>query len=233
MEVGVRAESVSPLCPTSMTSRVFTTKETRDSYKFGISYPISVFRCIDTYTRERKRSIHGGRRARCVWTAQARSDYGWPCCTCCQSEAENNIPQEAQPSNLKAGQFSSQVTCAWKRQQFFFPKIPCCKHGFVVLISSTVNQLIVTLSQDSEQSNCGPTDPFFDEQDQQEANEHGIYLFYHTSHDRDGRPMENQNRLVQFSCHSVMSDSLRPQGLQHTRLPCPSPTPGAYSTHVH
>ena len=26
-----------------------------------------------------------------------------------------------------------------------------------------------------------------------------------------------------------MSNSLRPHGLQHTRLPCPSPTPGAYS----
>ena len=26
-----------------------------------------------------------------------------------------------------------------------------------------------------------------------------------------------------------MPDSLRPQGLQHARLPCPSPTPGAYS----
>ena len=31
---------------------------------------------------------------------------------------------------------------------------------------------------------------------------------------------------VWFSC-SVMSDSLRPHGLQHARLPCPSPTPGA------
>ena len=30
---------------------------------------------------------------------------------------------------------------------------------------------------------------------------------------------------VQFSC-SVMSDSLRSHGLQHTRLPCPSPAPG-------
>ena len=29
---------------------------------------------------------------------------------------------------------------------------------------------------------------------------------------------------VQFSC-SVASDSLRPYGLQHARLPCPSPTP--------
>ena len=28
---------------------------------------------------------------------------------------------------------------------------------------------------------------------------------------------------------SVMSDSLQPCGLQHARLPCPSPTPGAYS----
>ena len=34
--------------------------------------------------------------------------------------------------------------------------------------------------------------------------------------------------LVQFS-HSVMSDSLRPHGLQHTRPPCPSPNPGACS----
>ena len=34
--------------------------------------------------------------------------------------------------------------------------------------------------------------------------------------------------LVQFSC-SVVFDSLWPHGLQHTRLPCPSPTPGAYS----
>ena len=33
---------------------------------------------------------------------------------------------------------------------------------------------------------------------------------------------------VQFS-RSVMSDSLRPHGLQHARPPCPSPTPGAYS----
>ena len=33
---------------------------------------------------------------------------------------------------------------------------------------------------------------------------------------------------VQFSC-SVVSDSSRPHGLQHTRLPCPSPTPGACS----
>ena len=33
---------------------------------------------------------------------------------------------------------------------------------------------------------------------------------------------------VQFS-HSVVSNSLRPHGLQHARPPCPSPTPGAHS----
>ena len=33
---------------------------------------------------------------------------------------------------------------------------------------------------------------------------------------------------VQVSC-SVVSNSLRPHGLQHARLPCPSPTPEAYS----
>ena len=36
------------------------------------------------------------------------------------------------------------------------------------------------------------------------------------------------NLSVQFS-HSVMSDSLQPHGLQHARLPCPSPTAGACS----
>ena len=34
--------------------------------------------------------------------------------------------------------------------------------------------------------------------------------------------------FIQFS-HSVMSNSLQPHGLQHTRPPYPSPTPGAYS----
>ena len=34
--------------------------------------------------------------------------------------------------------------------------------------------------------------------------------------------------LYQFSC-SVASDSLWPHGLQHTKLPCPSPTPGTCS----
>ena len=35
-------------------------------------------------------------------------------------------------------------------------------------------------------------------------------------------------RSVHFS-HLVMSNSLWPHGLQHTRPPCPSPTPGVYS----
>ena len=34
--------------------------------------------------------------------------------------------------------------------------------------------------------------------------------------------------LLLFSC-SVMSNSLRPHGLKHIRLPCPSPSPGACS----
>ena len=37
--------------------------------------------------------------------------------------------------------------------------------------------------------------------------------------------------LVQF-IHSVLCDSLQPHGLQPTRLPCPSPTPWAYSNSV-
>ena len=38
----------------------------------------------------------------------------------------------------------------------------------------------------------------------------------------------SQFSSVQFSC-SVVSNSLRPHGLQHDRPPCPSPTPGVYS----
>ena len=41
------------------------------------------------------------------------------------------------------------------------------------------------------------------------------------------KPLSKQFLLL-FS-HSVMSDSLRPHGLQHTRPPCPSPSPGVYS----
>ena len=37
----------------------------------------------------------------------------------------------------------------------------------------------------------------------------------------------NHSNLSQFN-HSVVSDSLRPHELQHTRPPCPSPTPGVH-----
>ena len=40
--------------------------------------------------------------------------------------------------------------------------------------------------------------------------------------------IQHHSASVQFSC-SVVSNSLRPHRLQHTRLPCPSPTPGACS----
>ena len=42
------------------------------------------------------------------------------------------------------------------------------------------------------------------------------------------KEIKGRENSVQFS-HSVVSDSLQPHGLQHARLPCPSPTPRAYS----
>ena len=42
------------------------------------------------------------------------------------------------------------------------------------------------------------------------------------------RTLNARDSSVQFS-RSVVTDSLRPCGLQYTRLPCPSPTPRAYS----
>ena len=43
-----------------------------------------------------------------------------------------------------------------------------------------------------------------------------------------GATREALGSSVQFS-RSVVSDSLRPHGLQHARPPCPSPTPRVYS----
>ena len=45
---------------------------------------------------------------------------------------------------------------------------------------------------------------------------------------RSGMTTDTSFSSVQFSL-SVMSDSLRPHELQHTRPPCPSPTPGVHS----
>ena len=49
---------------------------------------------------------------------------------------------------------------------------------------------------------------------------------------QEDMPEKNVTFTVQVS-PSVMSDSLRPHGLQHARPPCPSPTLGVYSIHVH
>ena len=53
---------------------------------------------------------------------------------------------------------------------------------------------------------------------------HCSWIFYQLSH--QGNP--TMASLLLFSS-SVVSDSLRPNELQHTRLPCPSPSPGACS----
>ena len=52
-----------------------------------------------------------------------------------------------------------------------------------------------------------------------------LYLKQVINQDLDSR---GKSASVPFSC-SVVSNSLWPYGLQHTRLPCPSPTPRAYS----
>ena len=52
------------------------------------------------------------------------------------------------------------------------------------------------------------------------------WLTHTHTHTHNG--LESIVQSAHFS-HSVMSDSLRPHGLQHARLPCPLPTLGAYS----
>ena len=41
--------------------------------------------------------------------------------------------------------------------------------------------------------------------------------------------LQVQKQQWMLFSRSVVSDFLQPHGLQHTRLPCPSPTPGVYS----
>ena len=74
-----------------------------------------------------------------------------------------------------------------------------------------------------------------------------LYLTPIVTHGRSGK-IQGENRNASFSAHtgpalsssvsntsqfssvhSVVPNSLHPHGLQHTRLPCPSPTSGIYS----
>ena len=63
------------------------------------------------------------------------------------------------------------------------------------------------------------------------------YTFFSNAHrtfSRIGHILGHKSSLssVQFS-HSVVSNTLGPYELQNTRPPCPSPSPGVHSTHVH
>ena len=49
-------------------------------------------------------------------------------------------------------------------------------------------------------------------------------IHYAHIHTLQKKNVHKNIQSVQFS-HSVMSDSLKPHGLQHARPPCPSPTP--------
>ena len=55
---------------------------------------------------------------------------------------------------------------------------------------------------------------------------------FHCPHSPSSRGSLIALQFIQFS-HSVVSDSLEPHKLQHTRPPCPSPTPGVHPNHVH
>ena len=65
---------------------------------------------------------------------------------------------------------------------------------------------------------------------QQWRNRHREQTYGHGERGGEGKMYgkSNMETYIQFS-HSVMSDSLWPHGLQHTRLPCPLPTSRVYS----
>ena len=52
-----------------------------------------------------------------------------------------------------------------------------------------------------------------------------LYTLWNVHHNK---PSYHLSPSIQFS-RTVVTDSLQAHGLQYVRLPCPSPTPGAYS----
>ena len=60
-----------------------------------------------------------------------------------------------------------------------------------------------------------------------------LSLSLFTEHPSESKKHGVQSKSKEFNSvqlsHSVVSDSLQPHGLQHARLPCPSPASGAYS----
>ena len=59
------------------------------------------------------------------------------------------------------------------------------------------------------------------------ATVHGVRHDWQTKHSTHSLILSSKSLLL-FSC-SVVSNSLRPHGLQHARLPYPSPSPGVCS----
>ena len=59
-----------------------------------------------------------------------------------------------------------------------------------------------------------------------------MFTYYSVKHNFSFRSIDSFSKIiyfsVQFSC-SVVSDSFRPHESQHTRPPCPSPSPRVYS----
>ena len=95
---------------------------------------------------------------------------------------------------------------------------PWCSFFFFNWNIEIYNVVIVSAAQQSESAPCIHDFPLF----------WISFPFRSQGHWAEFPVLNRRFSLVQFS-HSVVSKSLQPHGLQHARLPCPSPTPGAYS----
>ena len=97
-------------------------------------------------------------------------------------------------------------------------------HNFTVLIPTHL-QTSLTLKSEAtgQESSARPTYPHRTGSEREPAHlppPHGL---------REGACAHSDILSISSVQSSVESDSLQPKGLQHATLPCPSPTPGAYS----
>ena len=114
----------------------------------------------------------------------------------------------------------------------------CCHAGFSPLVANRGYSLLVVLwfslwwlllLQSMGSRACGLSTCSLGSSAQAQYLWHtGLVALLHGGSSRPGIEPVSSALPVQFS-GSVMSDSLQPHRLQHSRPPCPSPTPRVYS----
>ena len=207
-----------------MTSRVFTTKETLDSYKFGKSYTISFFRfkheqsprwqgwkvCVNqkhklALTTAGPAIYAAGQKQRIIYLRKP-NQLTWR-----QVSFPLRLHVHGKDRNSSLLRFHVINMDCYPYQQYYPPAYSNIVIGFWIVKLRTHRPTF-----------------WWTRSTRGKRTWDLLVLLYITWQRWLTHGKLESSHSVQFS-RSVVSDCLWPHGLQHTSLPCPSPTPGAYS----